>query len=61
MSLSWTQTLVYLLLRDKGRALTVRGVVGEVVCEGFDSVSHGLARDTLKALWETDKFRRMND
>lgn len=37
----------YLLLRDEGGAFTVGRIVGEVVREGFGSISHRVSGDAV--------------
>lgn len=44
---AWTAAVTHLLLGDERGALAVRGVVGEVVREGFDPVPRGLAQDPV--------------
>lgn len=44
---TWTAAVTHLLLGDERGALAVRGVVGEVVREGFDPVPRGLAQDPV--------------
>lgn len=43
------RTTTHLLLRHERGALTVHGVVGEVVREGFGSLPHGVSCD---AIWD---------
>lgn len=42
--------VTHLLLGDERGALAVRGVVGEVVREGFDPVPRGLPQDPVRDL-----------
>ncbi len=47
--------VIYLFLGDECGALTVRGVVGEVVREGFGSIPHRITCDAIRELWKTEE------
>lgn len=52
-------TLIYLFLGDIHGALTVHGVVGEVVRKGFGSIPHRITCDTICKLWKSEhKMKR---
>ncbi len=48
----------YLLLGHKCGALTVHGVVGEVIRKGFGSIPHWITCDALRDLWKSEQSKR---
>lgn len=47
-------TGIYLFLGNKCGALTVHGVVGEVIRECFSSIPHRISCDAIRDLWKSE-------